>query len=235
MRSVPSGKNQPAIKEQRLKLHTAILAFVGMALCLTGLFVGVVGRGLDPFSLQQEIAQVSDSLVGGITLFDKFAAHEVMKNLLLTSGATVLILVAVLTKHKLFLVLELFLVLSGGLFFFKLDPALKIALRIIFSVSVIYVLHRIHVIESTPLWSELKRGRLPDEWWGVLGLELLGLGYLTGFSVFHLLGGIGLSLYSYYGLTRGPKEVHAVSLFWLILNIPFALVAGIETWLQFTA
>ncbi|MCB0346568.1 MAG: hypothetical protein KDD66_15725 [Bdellovibrionales bacterium] len=218
-----------------MKAHTALLALIGMALCLAGLFVGVVGLGLDPLHLQQSIARISDSLVGDIAFFDSFAPHQVLKNLLLTSGATVLILVAVLTKHKLFIVLEVFLVLSGGLFFFHIDPAIKIVLRIVFSVGVIILLHHIHVIQTTPRWSELKRGHLPDEWWGVVGLELLGLGYLTGFSIFHLLGGIGLSLFSYYGLVRGPKDAHAVSLFWLILNIPFALFAAVETWLQFTA
>lgn len=145
-------------------------------------------------------------------------AWELLRQILLVVGAIFLAVVAYIGKRWLFAVLEGSLILWGLLFFLQ-DPLILWSSRIVIFVATWIVLWQLKLFNR-------------DNIWGVLGIEALGTGYLSGLFLMHFLGGLLLCVYSLQGMRASDRQVAVVSKFWLVLNIPFALLSLFESVIQ---
>lgn len=222
----------------RLKLCAIVFfAVLGITFCCGGLIVGIGELGFDVFGARAVTDNFAHTYIPTV---GSLSPPLVLRTLALALGAFFLLVVAIIGGRTLLIVLEGFLTPSALLNLLHVSALTMVGLRVTLSVLVLAVMMKAGLLVK-PKWVDVKRGKFPDEWYGALGIELLGVGHISGLSHFHALGTLSLCWYSWLGWITGalPGETPIdtrtrqwISMFWLVLNAAFLVFSVLEAWLQ---
>lgn len=152
----------------------------------------------------------------GLVIATFLAGGSLMQKILFLAGASVLTLLAYVNRQKMFLVIEIVVVLSAILAFWYMMPLVKYLIFVGASIVGVGYLVKIKYSQQDKHWPI-----------GALGLLLLAAGFATNatdyptlFNAFLGIGGILIAIYSAIGVFLYKVKIAWI---WLILNVFFSI------------